>query len=161
MAFFICIKNQENTEGAVAKIVSSQNNLNYLNPDQNLYKIIEDNSVSMQDLNLNKIIPIKFTENSIVYKNVVCAYRREAFKNQIIYLRQLIEESISKNENFGDLDLWKNYKASLGNLLLNDNQINNLIPIDPNTQTEIKYTKSVEEYISSIGGNPLNILLLP
>jgi hypothetical protein len=147
MAFFIFL-NQENVNGSIYRIAKTQDDLNNLNIDQNVYKIIIDTEDNFNLVNLSQKYPIKFNGNIITYIDVNGSFlTKEQMQNSINSNIRNINAFLDNNPNHPSFKKWNDYKIILSSLSLKD--------------IVFPYAKSLEEHINSIGQTPINLLQLP
>jgi hypothetical protein len=144
MAFFVFL-NQENVNGTIYRIAKTQEDLDNLNIDKNIYKIITDTDDNFNLVNLSKKIPLKFNENVIIYMDTNVFYlSKDQMQNVINSNIKNINLFLDFNPNHPYFKKWNDYKAILTSLSLND--------------IVFPYNKSIEEHINSIGQTPINLL---
>ena len=69
MAYFIFNKDSDNKEGVLYKIAANQTDLNNLNINKDLYKIIEVTDLNFNDVRLFKKTIISYNGETINYRN--------------------------------------------------------------------------------------------
>jgi len=147
MAFFIFL-NQENVNGSIYRIAKTQDDLNNLNIDQNVYKIIIDTEDNFNLVNLSQKEPLNFNQNIITYRDVNASFlTKDQMQNSINSNIRNINAFLDNNPNHLSFKKWNDYKIVLSSLSLKD--------------IVFPYAKSLEEHINSIGQTPINLLQLP
>lgn len=147
MAFFIFL-NQENVNGSIYRIAKTQDDLNNLNIDQTVYKVITDTDNNFNLVNLSQKEPLNFNQNIITYRDVNASFlTKDQMQNAININIRNINAFLDNNPNHPSFQKWNDYKTILTNLSL--------------TNIVFPYAKSLEEHINSIGQTPINLLQLP
>lgn len=147
MAFFIFL-NQENVNGSIYRIAKTQDDLNNLNIDQTVYKIITDTDDNFNLVNLSQKEPLNFNQNIITYRDVNASFlTKDQMQNSINSNIRNINSFLDNNPNHPSIKKWNDYKIVLSSLSLKD--------------IVFPYAKSLEEHINSIGQTPINLLQLP
>ena len=155
MAYFIFNKNSDNLIGTIHKIAKDQSDLNNLNINKDLVKIIEDSEVNFNNVRLGKKIIEKYNNNTITYLD-----------NETSFYKGLPTDSISESLKFyiTDYCVAINYflKANPNHPLYSkwDSYRNQMLSLD---LTTIAYPlqKSLEQYFEDLGQPSLNPLQLP
>lgn len=150
MAYLIFHKDLENSEGSLYRIAENDIDLNNLNCNLNLYKIIIIDQQTFNEIKLNKKIPIKYNGDEVTYFNdtyVPKYLNKESLKNYINRITSTINNYLLSNENHINYTKWKNYLNQL-------NQIN----LD-----NITYPLNItlEEYFNNNNQISLNTLQIP
>jgi hypothetical protein len=148
MAYFIFAKDSDNINGTLSRIAENNFDLNNLNIEKSLYKIIEVSQENFDLVKFNKKNPLKYNGNEITYEDINYHFKN---KNDLNNHIEMFKENI---KNFLNL-----YKKSLVFNIWNDyyNQLNSL---NINNFTYPLNT-SLEQYFNDLGQPSLNILQLP
>jgi len=148
MAYFIFIKDLDNTLETLSRIVENDSDLNSLNIIQSDYKIIE---VSQENFNLvkfNKKKPCKYNGNDITYEDINIYFNEKVILNSYVEMfKKNIKHFLELNTRSLVFNKWNDYY----------NQLNSL---DLNT-INFPLNKSLEEYFSDLGQPSFNPLQLP
>ena len=159
MAYFIFVKDLDNTSGTLSKIVENNSDLNSLNIVQSDYKIIE---VSQENFNLvkfNKKNPLKYNGNDITYEDISNIINpsfpdlngrfntKDSLNKYVESLKKSIKTFLESNKQSLVFNRWNDY-------------YNQLDSLDSNSITYPLY-KSLEEYFSDLGQPSYSILQLP
>jgi hypothetical protein len=148
MSYFVFLKDMDNVEGSIYKIAENQSDLNNLNIDKSVYKIIEDSQENFNTVKLNIKFPLKYTGNTITFINVINNYPiKTPLENEVNNFKNQIKQFTNNNPNHPLFNLWNNYYNQLNNLNLNN--INYLLTI------------SLQQYLNDLGQLSLNPLQLP
>jgi hypothetical protein len=159
MAYFIFVKDLDNTLGTLSRIAENDSDLNSLNIIQSDYKIIE---VSQENFNLvkfNKKNPSKYNGNDITYEDITKIINpsfpdlngrfntKADLNNYVEALKKSIKIFLESNKQSLVFNRWNDYYNQLNSLNLNS----------------IAYPlyKSLEEYLNDLGQPSYSILQLP
>ena len=121
MSYFIFLKDFDNIEGAIYRIAENHLDLDNLNINQSLYKIIEE---SQNNFNLvkygNKSI-VKYNNDTITYIDQINLFKdKKALQSYINNFKQQIKSFTDNNSNHPLYNLWNNYYTQLNNLNLDN-----------------------------------------
>jgi hypothetical protein len=161
MAYFIFLKNQENIRGSLYRIAENQNDLNNLNIDLSIYKIIEDSKSNFEAFKYGTKEVINYNDNTITYKDITprlitdILYKngnmnksaKEQLNEIILQYKELIEKFLKYNSTHPLFNRWNSYYTQLNNLNLDT--------------ISFPLNKSLEQYFSDLGQPSYNILQLP
>jgi len=148
MSYFIFLKDLDNVEGTIYKIIENQIDLNNLNINQQDYKIIEDSQVDFNLIKLNNKSVSKYNGNIITFIDQTISFKKkEDLQNYLNNCKSQIKQFIDININHPQFSLWNNYFNQLNSLNLDD----------------ITYplNKSLEQYFNDLGQPYYNILQIP
>jgi len=148
MSYFIFTNNTEDIENTIYRIAENQSDLNNLNIDKSVYKIIEDSQENFNAVKLNIKFPLKYTDNTVTFINVINNYPiKTPLENEVNNFKNQIKQFTNNNPDHPLFNLWNNYYNQLNNLNLNN----------------INYplTISLEQYFNDLGQPSYNILQLP
>jgi len=147
MAYFIFLKNSDNIEGTIYRIAENQSDLNNLNIDKSIYKIIEVSQSSFDDVKYGTKEAIKYNGEIITYLNTLVSLNKKELINYVDSFKKNINSFKENNTNHSLFDRWSNYYNQLNNLNLD----NITYPLN----------KSLEQYFKDLGQPSLNTLQLP
>jgi DNA-binding MltR family transcriptional regulator len=150
MAYLIFNKDSNNIEGSLYRIAENDTDLNNLNCNLNLYKIITIDQQTFNDIKFNKKIPLKYNNEEVTYFNdtyIPKHLNKESLKNYIDRINVTINNYLLSNQNHINYTKWKNYLNQLNQLNLD----NITYPLNI----------SLEEYFSNNNQISLNTLQLP
>jgi hypothetical protein len=148
MSYFIFTNNTEDIENTIYRIAENQSDLNNLNIDKSVYKIIEDSQENFNAVKLNIKFPLKYTGNTITFINVINNYPiKTNLENEVNNFKNQIKQFTDNNPNHPLFNLWNNYYNQLNNLNLNN----------------INYplTISLQQYFNDLGQPSLSPLQVP
>jgi hypothetical protein len=148
MSYFIFTNNTEDIENTIYRIAENQSDLNNLNIDKSVYKIIEDSQENFNAVKLNIKFPLKYTGNTVTFINVINNYSiKTPLENEVNNFKNQIKQFTNNNPDHPLFNLWNNYYNQLNNLNLNN----------------INYplTISLQQYFNDLGQLSLNPLQLP
>ena len=147
MSYFIFVKDSDNIEGTLYCIAENEYDLNNLNIDKSVYKIIED---SQSNFNLVKYgnKSVKYNNNTLIYSDQIFLFKNKIdLEGYIVDIKNPIKNFTKANLNHPSFNIWNNYY----------NQLNSL---DLNTIT-YPLNKSLEQYFNDLGQPSLNLLQIP
>jgi hypothetical protein len=147
MSYFIFLPNLDNIEGTLYRIAENESDLNNLNIDKSVYKIIED---SQSNFNLVKYgnKSVKYNNNTLIYSDQIFLFKNKIdLEGYIVDIKNPIKNFTKANLNHPSFNIWNNYY----------NQLNSL---DLNTIT-YPLNKSLEQYFNDLGQPSLNLLQIP
>ena len=148
MSYFIFLKDLDNVEGTLYRIAENQSDLNNLNIDKSIYKIIEDSQSNFNLVKFGNKCAIKYNNNAITFTDQSNSFlNKEELKNHIDNLKNSIKTFTDINPNHPLFSLWSNYYTQLNNLNLNS--------------ITFPLNKSLEQYFDDLGQPSYNILQLP
>jgi hypothetical protein len=148
MSYFIFLKDLDNVEGTIYRIAENESDLNNLNIDKSIYKIIEDSQENFNAVKLNIKLPNKYTGNTITFINIINNFPiKTTLENELNNYKFSIKQFTDNNPNHPLFNLWNNYYNQLNNLNLDN----------------INYplTISLQQYFNDLGQPSLNPLQLP
>ena len=152
MAYFIFNKDSDNKEGVLYKIAANQTDLNNLNINKDLYKIIEVTDLNFNDVRLFKKTIISYNGETINYRNssdenINVTKLKDLEILHFSNIRQ-INSFLESNQNHPDFKKWNDYSKQLQSINLND--------------ISLPLTKHFEQYLEeNLGIIVLNTLQLP
>jgi len=121
MAYFIFLNNQDSTEAYLYKIAENQNDLESLNINKNVYKIVEDSQVNFDSVKYGTKQVIKYVNNSIVYENVSTFFEsKEDLKVKVNDTKNSIQNFLKNNVTHNKYNDYTNYHNQLNSLDLNN-----------------------------------------
>ena len=98
MAYFIFLNNQDDTKAYLYKIAENQNDLDSLNINKNVYKIVEDSQVNFDNVKYGTKQVIKYVNNNIIYENVSSFFEnKEHLKGHINSIKNSIQNFLKNN----------------------------------------------------------------
>lgn len=161
MSYFIFLNNSDNIEGALYCIAENESDLNNLNIDKSLYKIIEDSQLNFEAIKLGTKRILKYNNNTITYEDIVPTPIADRLNksgdiiksaseqlNDIISLyKKKIKQFLENNPNHPLFDRWNQYYYQLNSLNLDS--------------ITYPFTKTLEQYFKDLGQTSLNPLQLP
>jgi hypothetical protein len=148
MYYFIFSNNLDNVGGTIYRIAENESDLNNLNLNKEIYKIIEESSENFNLTKLGYKYPLKYNNNSITFIDEIFNYRnKEELKKDINSYLILIKNFIKNNTNHPLYNQWNDYY----------NQLNNL---DLDTIT-YPLNKSLQQYFSDLNKPYYSILQIP
>ena len=148
MSYFIFLKNLDNVEGTLYRIAENQSDLNNLNIDQSVYKIIEDSQSNFDLVKYGNKLVNKYNNDIINFIDFSYSYRKkEGLQNNIEFCKNFIKPFLDNNLSHPLYTRWNNYYNQLNNLNLD----NITYPLN----------KSLEQYFNDLGQPSYNILQLP
>ena len=148
MAYFIFNKNSDNLTGDLYKIAENQSDLNYINIEKSLYKIIEDNSINFNSIKNGSKIVEKYNGEVITYLDFISSFKnKQQLESYVSTYKNSIKLFLDNNPNHALFNRWNNYYNQLNNLNLDS--INYPLNI------------SLEQYFNDLGQTSYNILQLP
>jgi len=148
MAYFVFLKNLDNTEGSIYKIAENLSDLNNLNIFKEDYKIIEDTQENFNFVKFCKKKVLKYSGETITYEdNNFFNKNKKSMENEINNKKNLIEQFLKNNPNHSLFNRWNSYYSQLNNV----NVDSIAYPLN----------KSLEEYFNDLGQPSFNILQLP
>jgi hypothetical protein len=148
MAYFIFSKNLDNIPNTLYRIASNQSDLNNLNIDQSIYKIIEDNDSNFNSVKFYLKMVLKYNQNNITYVDINPGFKvKEELNGYLSNTKNQITLFLTNNPNHPLFNLWNDYLIQLNSLNLN----NISFPLN----------KSLEKYFDDLGQTSLNPLQLP
>jgi hypothetical protein len=148
MFYFIFGKNLDNISGTLYKIAENQSDLDNLNIDKSIYKIIEDTQINFENVKYSLKNVIKYSGQTITYSDVnPISFNKNDLKNYINSFKEAIQQFLKNNTNHPFYNRWNNYYNQLNSLNLDS----------------ITYplNKSLEQYFNDLGQPSYNILQLP
>jgi hypothetical protein len=148
MSYFIFGKNLDNISGTLYKIAENQSDLDNLNIDKSIYKIIEDTQINFENVKYSLKNSIKYSGQTITYSDVdPISVNKNDLKNYINSFKEAIQQFLKNNINHPLYNRWSNYYNQLNNLNLDSI----IYPLN----------KSLEQYFNDLGQPSYNILQLP
>jgi hypothetical protein len=148
MAYFIFAKDSDNIDNTLYRIAENQSDLNNLNIEQSIYKIIEESQSNFDLVKYGTKIAKKYNNNVITYVDFSYNFLDKNQLNSYVQnVIPVIKEFLDKNKEHPLFNLWNNYCNQLK--LLNLNNI--IYPLN----------KSLEQYFKDQGQTSLNSLQLP
>jgi hypothetical protein len=148
MAYFVFGKNLDNITNTLYRIASNQSDLNNLNIDQSIYKIIEDNDSNFNSVKFSLKKVLKYDQNNITYVDINQVFKvKEDLNGYLLNIKNQIKTFLDNNSNHPLFSLWNDYLIQLNSLNLN----NISFPLN----------KSLEKYFDDLGQTSLNPLQIP
>lgn len=148
MAYFIFNKNSDNLTGDLYKIAESQSDLNYINIEKSLFKIIEDNTINFNSIKNGSKIVEKYNGEVITYLDFISSFKnKQQLESYVTNYKNSIKLFLDNNPNHALFNRWSNYYNQLNNLNLDS--INYPLNI------------SLEQYFNDLGQTSYNILQIP
>ncbi|NCX94733.1 MAG: hypothetical protein EBX40_08655, partial [Gammaproteobacteria bacterium] len=92
MAYFIFTNNSDNIEGTLYRIAENQFDLDNLNIDKSIYKIIEDSQLNFEDVKCGLKTVLKYNNNTIIYENAPAILIKDKINKNGIMIRSAKEE---------------------------------------------------------------------
>jgi hypothetical protein len=120
MAYFIFTKDSDNIVNSIYRIAENELDLNNINIEKTIYKIIEDTDSNFELVKLGKKFPEKYENNSITYISNEFNFNLESLKNYIEEYKKNILEFLNNNKNHVLFNRWNNYYNQLNTLNLNN-----------------------------------------
>jgi hypothetical protein len=118
MAYFIFTKDLDNITGSIYRIAENESDLNNMNIEKNVYKIIEDTDSNFELVKLGKKFPEKYVNNSITYISNEFKFNLENLKNYIEEYKKNIFQFLNNNRNHVLFNRWNDYYNQLNTLNL-------------------------------------------
>jgi hypothetical protein len=149
MSYFIFGKNLDGIDGTLSRIAENENDLNNLNIQKEVYKIIEVSQNDFDQVKLGLKYPQKYNNDTITYyaEYGIKFNDKNTLENYIKAYKAQIKNFLDNNSNNASFVLWNNYY----------NQLNNL-----NLDTVVyPLNKSLEQYFQDLGQTSLHTLQLP
>ena len=123
MAYFIFTNNSDNIEGTLYRIAENQFDLDNLNIDKSIYKIIEDSQLNFEDVKCGLKTVLKYNNNTIIYENapailikdkinkngIMIRSAKEELNDIVSSYKEQIKQFIKNNPNHLLLNRWNNY----------------------------------------------------
>jgi hypothetical protein len=152
MSYFIFLNDMDNIEGSLYRIAENQSDLNNLNINKSIYKIIEESQSNFEDVKYGIKRPIKYNGQTITYSNepVSCLTffnKKEDLFYYIKSIKEAIQQFKNLNQNHPSFNLWNQYYNQLNSLNLN----NITYPLN----------KTLEQYFKDLNQLSLSPLQLP
>jgi hypothetical protein len=120
MAYFIFTKDSDNIISSIYRIAENESDLNNINIEKTVYKIIEDTDSNFELVKLGKKFPEKYENNSITYISNEFNFSLESLKNYIEEYKKNILQFLNNNKNHLLFNRWNNYYNQLNTLNLNN-----------------------------------------
>jgi hypothetical protein len=148
MSYVIFVKDKDNLNGFLYRIAENISDLNNLNFNESLYKILEVTQDEFNLIKLNIKNPVKYINNEISYEeNSATFNNKKSLFDYILSYKKNIKDFIDNNPNHSLFTKWNNYY----------NQLNSL-DLDSITYP---LNKSLEQYFNDLGQPYLNPLQIP
>jgi hypothetical protein len=148
MAYFIFTKDLNNTENTIYRIAENSSDLNNLNINPSVYKIIEVNQDDFDAVKYSTKYPLKYNGDAIVFNDITTVFvNKQPLNNYIETVKVKIKEFTNNNLNHTLFNLWNNYYNQLNDLDLDSIQY----PLN----------KSLEQYLKDQNKTSLHPLQLP
>jgi hypothetical protein len=161
MAYFIFTNNSDNIEGTLYRIAENQFDLDNLNIDKSIYKIIEDSQLNFEDVKCGLKTVLKYNNNTIIYENapailikdkinkngIMIRSAKEELNDIVSSYKEQIKQFIKNNPNHLLLNRWNNYYNQLNSLNLDN--------------ITYPFTKTLEQYFKDQNQTYLNPLQIP
>lgn len=119
MAYFIFTKDSDNIVNSIYRIAENELDLNNINIEKTIYKIIEDTDSIFELVKLGKKFPEKYENNSITYISNEFNFNLESLKKYIEEYKKNILEFLNNNKNHVLFNRWNDYYNQLNTLNLN------------------------------------------
>jgi hypothetical protein len=120
MAYFIFTKDSDNIVNSIYRIAENELDLNNINIEKTIYKIIEDTDSNFELVKLGKKFPEKYENNSITYISNEFNFNLESLKNYIEEYKKNILQFLNNNKNHVLFNRWNEYYNQLNTLNLNN-----------------------------------------
>ena len=147
MAYFIFAKDSDNINGTLSRIAENNFDLDNLNIEKSVYKIIEVSQENFDLVKFNKKNPLKYNGNEIIYEDVNYHFKQKSSLNDYIEIfKKSIKLFLNLNKNSLVFNRWNDYYNQLNSLNID----NFTYPL--NTSLE-QYFKNQEQ----ISLNPLQL----
>jgi hypothetical protein len=147
MAYFIFAKDSDNINGTLSRIAENNFDLDNLNIEKSVYKIIEVSQENFDLVKFNKKNPLKYNGNEIIYEDVNYHFKQKSSLNDYIEIfKKGIKLFLNLNKNSLVFNRWNDYYNQLNSLNID----NFTYPL--NTSLE-QYFKDQEQ----ISLNPLQL----
>jgi hypothetical protein len=148
MSYFIFLKNYDNIPGSIYRIAENESDLNNLNIEKSIYKIINVAQTDFNDVKYGlKAIEKYNNDNVVILNNPDISTTKNELQIYIQNFKRSIEQFINSNKNHVLFNVWNNYYNQLNNLNLDSIQY----PLN----------KSLEQYFKDQNLSSLNPLQLP
>lgn len=147
MAYFVFIKNADNSNLSLYKIAENQFDLDNLNITKSDYKIIEDSQENFNAVKFGTKQASKYNGDVISFDSAQCSYNKDELKVNVNSYKDLIKQFTNNNPNHPLFSRWNSYYTQLNSL--NFDSIT--YPLN----------KSLEQYFNDLGQTSLNPLQLP
>jgi hypothetical protein len=148
MSYFIFLKNYDNIQGSIYRIAENESDLNNLNIEKSIYKIINVSQTDFDDVKYGlKAIEKYNNDNVVILNNPDISTTKNELQIYIQNFKRSIEQFINSNKNHVLFNVWNNYYNQLNNLNLDSIQY----PLN----------KSLEQYFKDQNLPSLNPLQLP
>ena len=161
MSYFIFTKDSDNIEGTLYRIAENEYDLNNLNIDKSIYKIIEDSQSNFEAVKYGTKYALKYNNNTITYEDTfptpitdrlnkkgdIIKTASEQLNDNISSYKKKIKQFLESNPNHSLFDKWNQYYTQLNNLNLDS--------------IEYPLNKSLEQYFKDQNQTSLNPLQLP
>ena len=148
MAFFIFAKDSDNIEGTLYRVAENQFDLDNVNIDKSIYKIIEDSQSNFDNVKYGTKDAIKYDQNTITYVDETTLFiNKQELQKYINNFKKQIKQFIDNNPNHSLFNRWNDYYNQLNNLNLDS--------------IEYPLNKSLEQYFKDQNLSSLHPLQLP
>jgi hypothetical protein len=161
MSYFIFTKDSDNMDGTLYRIAENQSDLNNLNIDQSVYKIIEDSQLNFEAVKYGTKNILKYNNNTITYEDTFpapiadCLNKKgdiiksasEQLNDNISFYKESIKLFLRNNPNHPLFNRWNQYYNQLNSLNLDSI----VYPL----------TKTLEQYFKDLNQTSLHPLQLP
>jgi len=148
MSYFIFLNNLDNIEGTIYRIAENESDLNNLNINKSIYKIIEDSQSNFDLVKYGNKFPIKYNNNNISYVDQINLFgNKQDLQTHINNLKNQIKQFTNNNLTHSLFSRWNDYYNQLNSLNLDS----------------ITYplNKSLEQYFKDQNQTSLNSLQIP
>ena len=148
MSYFIFLNNLDNVEGAFYRIAENEYDLNNLNIEKSIYKIIEDSQSNFDLVKYGNKYPSKYNNSTITFIDTSSSFlKKEELQNYINNVKNQIKQFTDNNLNHPLYNQWNGYYNQLNNLNLNSI----IYPLN----------KSLEQYLKDQNQTSLSPLQIP
>jgi hypothetical protein len=148
MTYFIFVKNFDNIEGSLYRIAENENDLNNLNINQNVYKIIEESQNNFENVKYGKKTVSVYNGNVITYQdNNTVFLNKESLNIYIDSCTGFLTHFLKNNINHPQFNQFNSYFNQLKNLNLDS--------------IEYPLNKSLEQYFKDQNLPSFNPLQIP
>lgn len=118
MAYFIFTKDSDNIVNSIYRIAENELDLNNINIEKTIYKIVEDTNSNFELVKLGKKFPEKYENNSITYISNEFNFNLKSLKNYIEEYKKNILQFLNNNKNHVLFNRWNDYYNQLNTLNL-------------------------------------------
>lgn len=155
MAYLLFNNNINSDVGSLAKIASTQEDINKFNLKISDYTVVEISSSDFDSVNLGQKLVNKYNGGNVTFSNSNNLQSKKTITDGINFIINTVKSFLDSNKNHPDYSKWNNY--------INQVKSFNIDSVTYTTEDEGLFynNKSVEQILSDGGITVINTLQIP